>query len=376
MFDDLETPCLLLDRTVLERNARRFLERAAAGGVTLRPHLKTAKSVEVAKMATGGRMSGVTVSTLKEAEYFARAGFDDLLYAVGIAPNKLPRVRAISTETDRRILVSVDSPAMADAMNAFAAETGFRLQAVVEIDCGEHRGGLAPDQREVAEIAGRLMDGGHVDFRGVMTHAGHSYATDDNDEVATIAETERRAAVDAATAIREAGVPCGIVSAGSTPTVLHARSFEGLTEVRSGVHVFFDLAQYSRGICGLDDIALTVLATVIGHNRRAGAIVLDAGALALSRDVGANTFLPDARYGHVCDPVTMRRLGTLSVDVVHQEHGTVPVPDETWFDRLPVGAMVRILPNHACLTAAGGYGYYVVVDGGRIVDRWQRIDGW
>jgi len=376
MFSEIETPCLVLDKGILERNAARFLRRASERGVFLRPHLKTSKSVDVAKIATGGRMSGVTVSTLREAEYFARNGFDDILYAVGVTQNKFERIRRISSETGKTILVSTDNLVVAEALIEFATRTGFRFQTVVEVDCGEHRGGLAAGDRELVRIATLLNGSPCLDFQGLMTHAGHSYASDAASEIAKIADAERNAAVDAATAIRDAGAACELVSVGSTPTFLHAPSFDGVTEVRSGVYLFFDLAQFSRNVCTISDIAVSVLATVIGHNRRGRALILDAGALAMSKDVGANDFLPDAHYGYVCDPVSMGRLGSLSIQTVHQEHGSVSVDDDIWFERLPVGSMVRILPNHVCMTAAGGFGKYLVMNDGQIVDEWDRIDGW
>lgn len=376
MFSGIETPRLVLDKAVLERNAERFLRRAREEDVFLRPHVKTAKSVEVAKRATGGRMSGITVSTLHEADYFARSGFDDILYAVGITENKFERIRALSAETGKDIVVVTDNRQTAEAITRYSARTGYPFQVAVEIDCGEHRGGLMPGDPELVRIAMLLDRSPQTSFRGVMTHAGHSYASDDPRQIAEIAEDERKAAVDAAAAIREAGCPCAMVSVGSTPTVLHARRFDGVTEVRCGVYLFFDLAQFSRNICRIDDIAVSVLATVIGHNRQARALIVDSGALALSKDIGANTFLPDAGYGYVCDAGTLRRLDGLSVQTVHQEHGTINVTEDAWFDRLPVGSVVRILPNHVCMTAAGGYGRYLVVDGGKVVGEWPRIDGW
>jgi D-serine deaminase-like pyridoxal phosphate-dependent protein len=169
-------------------------------------------------------------------------------------------------------------------------------------------------------------------------------------------------------------MPCEIVSIGSTPTVLFADHLSGVTEARAGIYMFWDLAQLSRKVCREEDIALSVLACVIGHTRHAGTIILDAGALALSKDIGANRLLPDAGYGYLCDAHSMQRLGRLAVNSVHQEHGTVLVED-AWFDRLPVGSLVRVLPNHACITAAG-HSAYDVVHGSEVVARWERVNGW
>lgn len=362
-IETIDTPALILDGHRLSRNASRMREHCIAAGVTLRPHLKTPKSIEVALEATGGRMSTVTVSTLAEAEYFARAGFDDLLYAVGVTPRKFDRLEQIKQDTGKTIILTLDSLPMAQAL----AASSLQNPALIEIDCGEHRGGLAADDDHLDQIAKALGP----QFAGLMSHAGHSYGTNDIEVVRQTAQAEVDAANLAADRLRGLGLTVKTVSIGSTPTVLHARDFTGITEVRAGIYLFYDLCQYGRNICTLDDIALTVLSSVIGHNRAAGLITLDAGALALSKDIGANTFLPDAGYGWVCDAESLEPLG-LSVSTVHQEHGTVKVEDADVYDRLPIGSVVRVLPGHACLTAAGGYGRYHLTDG-RV---WNRVDGW
>ena len=361
-FADIETPALILDPDRLEANAARMRDHCAARGITLRPHVKTPKSVDVAKVATAGRMNTITVSTLAEAEHFAHAGFDDILYAVGITPNKFAHVARIA-ETGKTIRLTLDSIEMAQAVAASPLDN----PVLIEVDCGEHRGGLPWDDPAALEIARCLGQ----QFAGIMAHAGHSYATDDLAEVARVAEAEVAAATGLADRLRSEGLTVGIVSVGSTPTVLHAPHLDGVTEVRAGIYLLCDLSQYGRNICRLDDIALTVLATVIGHNRKAGVLTVDAGALAMSKDIGANTYLPSAKYGWLCDAETLTPLGA-SIDIVHQEHGTVTVTDPTLYDRLPIGSLVRILPGHACLTAAGGYSRFHLTDG-RI---WDRIDGW
>jgi len=375
-FAGLETPRLLLDQDRLERNAARMRDRCTALGVVLRPHLKTAKSVEVACLAGGGAPGPVTVSTLAEAEYLAAAGWCDILYGTAMAPAKVARAARIQRETGAHLLLAVDSPEAAALLGTAAAAQGAAFGILAEVDCGEHRSGTAPASAELAAVAAAISGAApHLRLEGVMTHAGHSYSLDGHAAVRGMAEAERVAAVSSAEMLRTLGHPCHIVSVGSTPTVLFAEHLHGVTEARAGIYLFNDLAQLSRGVCAEADLAVSVLATVIGHQRRGPSLVLDAGALALSKDLGANRFLPDARYGWVCDPDTLERLGSLSVETVHQEHGTVPVPDESWFGRLPVGSAVRILPNHACLTCAA-YGFYDVLRDGAIVDRWTRTGGW
>ncbi len=374
-LESLETPCLLLDRAVMEANAQRFLDIAKRHGVTLRPHLKTAKSVEVARRVTDPEAGApITVSTLAEAEYFAGAGFKDILYAVGLSPNKLARAVRVMLEYGTGLKLVTDNLTMAEAAAAFAEGEEVDLEFLIEIDSGDRRAGLLPDSAELLTVAQVLGTCPRITLRGVMTHAGQSYGTKDPAEIEKIAEEERAAVVRASQRLRAAGHAVDIVSLGSTPTVAFAKDLTGVTEVRCGVHVFFDLDQLGRGVCGPDDLALSVLASVIGHNRAAGTILIDAGGLALSKDLGANTFLPDAGFGYVCD-ADGKRLEGLSVVGVSQEHGRIGVPDPSWYDRLPVGSLLRVLPNHACFTAAA-YPAYQVLEDGEPKSVWTRVNGW
>jgi len=341
----------------------------------LRPHLKTAKSLEVARVALAGETAAITVSTLHEAEYFACNGYRDILCASGIVPGKLAHAARIQRESGCDLILVTDALAVVEAAAQFAQQNGITLSFLIEIDCGEHRSGQLPDAPEVIAIARAFHAAPQLRLRGVMAHAGHSYGADEPSAVVPIATAERDAAVGAATRIRAAGMACEIVSIGSTPTVLMADHLAGVTEARAGIYMFWDLAQLSRKVCRAEDLAVSVLTSVIGHTRHANTLILDAGALALSKDIGANRLMPDAGYGWLCDPRTMQRLGALAVNTVHQEHGTVLVDDVRWFDRLPVGSQVRILPNHACITCAG-YGAYDVVRDGAIVARWERVNGW
>ena len=364
---ELETPCLLLDLKRLERNIARFRTIAAGHGVTLRPHLKTLKSIEAARLAVGPD-GPITVSTLAEAAFFAEAGFRDILYAVGMAPGKLKRAAAIRRDLGADLKLLTDSTRLAEAA------VGMDLDFLIEVDCGDARGGLPAESPHLPAVADAIARGGNR-VAGVMTHAGHSYGTDDPAKVAAIAETERATAVRAAERLRAAGHEAEIVSVGSTPTVAFAKDLTGVTEVRAGVYMPFDLDQMSRGVCAGDDLALTVLATVIGHNREAGRILIDAGGLALSKDVSAHAFLPRAGYGVVADVETATPLPGLAVDAVSQEHGKIDVADPAWFERLPVGAQVRVLPNHACFTAAA-YPGYRLIESGRLGGGWRRVNGW
>jgi D-serine deaminase-like pyridoxal phosphate-dependent protein len=370
-----ETPRLLLDEQKLQRNVDMMAAHARDLGVTLRPHLKTPKSLKVAERAVADKSAAITVSTLREAEYFAKGGYTDILCAATTTPNKVIHADTIQRETGARVLLVSDSVDLIKAADTRAGDLKAKFEFLIEIDCGEHRSGVQPASQELLNIAEALKNASQLNLAGIMTHAGHSYATEKPDELAAIAEEERAAAASSAEALRENSHDCPIVSVGSTPTVLHARHMEGITEARAGVYLFWDLAQVSRSICALDDIAVTVLATVIGHNKAGASLVLDAGALALSKDISANPFRPDVKYGYVCDVKTGKPYPGLSIKDAYQEHGMVPVPDESWFERLPVGSLVRVMPNHTCMTCAA-YEAYDVVQNGEITETWPRVNGW
>ena len=371
-IEQLTTPALILERAVVARNIERMGARMAAHGMALRPHLKTAKSAQVAALAVAGQAGGITVSTLAEAAYFLDHGFSDIVYAVGIVAGKLPIAAGLMARgADLKILTD-----NLDAAQAIAAFDGpGRFKVLVEIDCGDARTGLLYESPELIAVARVIDNADNAELCGVLTHGGHSYLAKDIAGIKQAAREEREAVTDAAERLRGAGLPCPVVSAGSTPTAVHGESFEGLTEMRPGVFVFFDLDQLAREVCARGDLALSVLASVIGHNRHIGQIVLDAGALALSKDISANARWPQTGYGALCDARSMQPLDGLHVAKVSQEHGIVPVSDEAQYAMLPIGAKVRVLPNHACITAAG-YTRYHVVEGAQIVDEWDRVNGW
>jgi len=221
-----------------------------------------------------------------------------------------------------------------------------------------------------------LSSDGGARLAGVITHAGGSYSARTLGEFEAIAERERAGAVGAAERLRAAGFSVEIVSVGSTPTVYYARNLEGVTEARVGVYAFGDLVQAELGTCGLGDIAISVLASVIGHNRSHGRVLVDAGFLALSRDRGTADFPIDWGYGAVCDAAGALIRG-VRVESTNQEHGIITATSgELDWSRFPIGGQVRVLPNHACATAAAHDRYFVVDGGNDIVDVWERVNGW
>ncbi|MGH7003307.1 MAG: alanine racemase, partial [Alphaproteobacteria bacterium] len=359
---DLPTPALILDRGALAKNCAAMARRTAALGVRLRPHMKTAKSAEAARLATAGQFGGITVSTLAEARYFAERGFRDLTYAVGIAPGKLDEIARLQAG-GARVQLLTDDIAIARAVAARAEAIGADFDLLIEIDTGGGRAGVVPDSPAVIEIARAIAGAKHLALLGVLTHAGHSYGCKGADAIAVVAEEERAGAVLAAERLRAAGLPCPVVSVGATPTAMFARALPGVTEMRPGVYTLMDLYQMAIGVCRREDIAASVLASVIGHNPRTGRILIDAGGLALSQDRGAAGLLPNTGFGWVCDAASGQPIDGLYVAETNQEHGMVAAASGSPpFAALPVGARIRVLPNHVCMMAAP-YGQYHVVDG-------------
>jgi len=375
-LSEIQTPSLILDRQTLMNNVDRMTRHIALRGIKLRPHLKTCKSIDVARIALKDNFGGITVATLNEAEYFAGFGIRDILYGVCIAPDKFGWIAQLQ---DKGVSMTVitDSLTVARLLADQAPGHGAKVKVMVEVDCGEHRTGVLPDDPVLVDIAQCLHESDKVEFAGVFTHAGHSYQCRSLAEIKRIAEDERQAVVSAADTLRARGIPCDNVSVGSTPTGLHADSVAGITEVRAGVYVFNDLFQAVLQSCGIEDIAVSVLATVISHDRRRNRILIDAGGLALSKDRSTAGTKHDAGYGRLINISGQDVFADLYVTDTHQEHGEITSTETLPFDQLPVGTRVRVLPNHSCMTSAM-YNCYHVVDSNSedVAAIWPRTNGW
>ena len=370
----LDTPALILDEAKMDANIARMRDKAQALGVTLRPHLKTSKCWEVAKRQLWTPEGPATVSTLKEAEEFAAHGVKDMIYAVGIAPQKLHRVAALLRQgVDLKIILdNVDS---ARAVSRFCQEEHLPIKVMIEIDCDGHRSGLKPQSAEILEVAAAIE--APAKLVGVLTHAGGSYDVDTHEALLIRSRAERDGICHAAQMLRDAGHDISIVSVGSTPTALTDEDLTGVTELRAGVYVFFDLFQAGVGICKPEDIALSLLVTVIGHQLEKGWVITDGGWMALSRDRGTANQKVDQGYGLVCD-INGQIIDGLWVSGANQEHGIISARNPKGFDpkQFPIGTRLRILPNHACPTSAQHPYYYVVNNSLEVKDRWNRFYGW
>ena len=359
----------------MQRNIDRMQARMNDFGVRFRPHVKTAKSVEIARTQNAAGSQGITVSTLAEAEYFFANGFTDILYAVGISSSKLQRALDLM-RCGCELKIITDNRESADAIGKFGRAAGTAFKVLIEIDTDGHRSGVKPGQEELLQIARALLDGG-MQFAGVLTHAGSSYGCDTPDELIAMAEQERARCVLAAERLRAADLPCVEVSIGSTPTALSAGHLEGVTEVRAGVYVFFDLVMSNVGVCTPDQIALSVLTTVTGHQSEKGWAMVDAGWMAMSRDRGTQNQRQDYGYGQVCSADGTIIPGYV-MTAASQEHGVVAHQAKADWDiarRFPIDTQLRILPNHACATAAQFAEYYALDQNGGLA-KWERLRGW
>jgi D-serine deaminase-like pyridoxal phosphate-dependent protein len=374
-MQQLSTPAALVDITRMNRNIGRMQARLDSLGVAFRPHVKTTKCVEIARAQQAAGARGITVSTLKEAEEFFRAGFSDILYAVGIAPGKLAQALALRQQGCELKLIT-DNAETARAIGRFGRENGHRFEVWIEVDCDGHRSGIEPGSDALVEVGAALVEEGCA-LGGVMTHAGSSYELHTESALQALAEQERAGCVRAAERLRARGWPCPNVSIGSTPTALSAKALHGVTEVRAGVYVFFDLVMANVGVCKLDEIALSVVTTVIGHQAQKGWAIVDAGWMALSRDRGTQRQQHDYGYGQVCGLDGVPLEGYV-VSGANQEHGIVSLAqgtDPAIVTRFPVGTQLRILPNHACATGAQFPQYEALAHDGTVAT-WPRFSGW
>jgi D-serine deaminase-like pyridoxal phosphate-dependent protein len=363
----VSTPAFLIDANIVSRNCRLMRDKAIASAVHFRPHVKTHKTREIARMQHGGVIGAVTVSTLAEAEFLADDGFRDITYAVPIAPSKLARAAALARRIERLNLL-IDGEEALRAIEAFHRQHGVAFDVSLKIDCGYHRAGVDPADPYSVRLAVAIGRSDAIRFNGLLTHAGHSYDVPSRDEIARVAAEETNSLTRFRALLDAEGLGEILRSVGSTPTASIVDRFADCDEVRPGNYVFYDAFQATIGSCALSDVAVSVLATVVGWYPERGHAILDAGALALSKDSGPRHIDPEFGYGLVCDldlkPIDARLIA------LSQEHGKLATRAH-----LPVGTRVRVIPNHSCLTAAM-YDTYHVVDDGRVVDEWKPVRGW
>lgn len=355
----------------MRRNVARVGAIVERLGVRFRPHVKTHKCVEIARLQVDGHAGGIMVSTLAEARVFAAHGFRDITYGVPVERGKFAEVVAL-VNSGVRLGVITDDAEVPRSLSEAARTAGVTVDVWVKVDCGYHRCGVDPTGPALLALVQGIGERSQLRFAGLLTHAGHAYHAR-GEALRTIAAQERDVMVAAAERVRSAGIPVPAVSVGSTPTLTHVDHLRGVDEVRAGNCIFFDTTQAAIGSSTLDDCVLSVLTAVVHRDRTSGKVVLDAGAIALSKDRGAVDLDAGAGYGRVLD-LAGAETG-LKVESLSQEHAMVRTSDTALLERLTVGSRWRVLVNHSCLTAAQHDAFHVV-EGDRVMDRWSIHRGW
>jgi len=354
---DVETPALVLHHDVMERNLAQMAARAKRLGVALRPHIKTHKCLELGKRQLAHGATGLTVSTLFEAETFARAGFTDLTWAFPLDPTHIPHVRRIAEQATLRVVV--------DDLGTAKALSGTGLHVWLKVDCGYHRAGVDPASQYALQVARELGAERGLSFDGILSHSGHAYRTRNKTEAAQVGEQERQVMVWFADLLRKDGLPVRGVSVGSTPAMAAVENLAGVTEARPGNYIFYDRTMVLIGCCAAGDVGVTVRASVVSHQPGASHFVVDAGALSLSKDLGPTHLDLAPAMGEI------RGSPHLTFASVSQEHGIVRAAAPAAIEgKFKVGDQVDIVPNHSCLTMAH-FDEYVVMNGGAETARWK-----
>ena len=331
---DLDTPSLVFDLDVVERNLAEMAEVARTAGVRLRPHTKTHKSPLIARMQLDAGASGITVAKLGEAEVMVDAGIDDVLIAFPlVGGSKLARLRALMERA--QIRTTTDSVEVAEGLGQVGRDLGRDVEVLVEVDTGLHRVGRAPGAPTV-ELVQQVTRVPGVEVIGLLTHAGHAYRSADADELRAVAEREALDLVETAAMCAAAGIELREISVGSTPTARIGARVPGVTEIRPGTYVFNDVQQMRLGVATLATCAIRVLATVVAHPAP-DRFVLDAGTKAFTSDGGDGPPYPGR--GVIAGRPELR------LDFMNEEH---TVGSRTGDDDVRIGDRLQVVPLHAC----------------------------
>jgi D-serine deaminase-like pyridoxal phosphate-dependent protein len=355
-LDEVTTPALTVDRPRLLANLAEMATRARSLGVALRPHAKTHKSPAIAGLQREHGASGLTVATITEAEGFAAEGVDDLLLtAPPVGDWRLERLVALARRA--RVRVVVDGADALTALDEACRRTGATVGYLWEVDCGVGRFGTAPGAVTAEHIAKVLDTASHASFDGLLAFGGHAYAATSPDGIAAAAGDELQAITETVSALVDRGIEAEVRSIGSTPTSHAMESAQGITEIRPGNYVFYDATQVALGVVPLERCALSVLATVTSRPAP-DRLILDSGSKALAAE-RLSALTPG--FGMIEEHPELR------VERLYEEQAIVRTDQPC---EIPVGARLRVVPNHAC-AAANLHSEMLVVEQGTVVDVWS-----
>ncbi len=357
--EDLDTPCLVVRKSALQKNIDEMAEYARQHGISMRPHQKTHKTAEIARMQMDAGAVGVTCAKLGEAEALVDSGaVDDVFLAYQIVgPRKISRLLALMDRA--RVSAAVDGVEGAQALSDACVAAGKTLDVIIEMNTGLNRAGILPGE-ETERLAEKVAAMPGLNVKGIMTHEGHVAKAINQDELDSYGGDAGKAMVDTAKRLRDKGIPVDVISVGSTPGSFSTTKIDGITEMRPGTYVFYDNAIFRFGRIGPERCALRILATVVSRPAPDRAIV-DAGSKTLAMDPP-----PPDRKGHgyvVEEPDAV-------IARVSEEHGVIEFPSGD--SSLAVGDVVEIIPNHVCPTVNLQNELFVVSDDGSI-ETWNII---
>ncbi len=340
---DIATPAVLVDAAKLKKNLDTMQAAVKTHGKRLRPHAKTHKSPEIARMQVEGGAAGICCAKLGEAEVFAESGITDIRLPYPLNPVNAGRVFSLADRVALSFIV--DDPEVAGAWSDLAKARGRRLDVLIKVDTGFHRCGIDPNRPDAAAMVRDIASLPGLRFRGLLSHAGHGYGATSDAHAAAIAAEEARTLRDLSAA---SGVSCEEISVGATPTARHSVRERGITELRPGNYAYFDRTQVALGAATWSDCALTVLARVVSRPAR-DRVILDSGSKTLTND-GARGFSAAPGHGVVLrDLESAEPDANLLIERLSEEHATVRAGDG--HSPLPTGAVVRIIPNHSCVVS-------------------------
>ncbi len=375
-MNGMPTPCLLLDVGILERNIAAFRAKLRRHDLSFRPHMKTAKSIDVLNRVVADGNAKISVSTISEARYFIDHGVTDICYTLPVTREKIAQLVDLQ-KAGAHLTVFVDTPQVARDLAAQAAQLNIPLRAVIEIDADGNRGGVTPDSGDLVETAAILWNAHDVEFGGVYVFAGMTYMAKSPDQSAQFIEQCRRAALNAIDKIQTVAPGVTGITIGGSAVAQFAKTLEGVTEICAGVFMFQDLFQAGLELCSINDIAVSVLATVVDINYQTKRVFIDAGALALSQDRSTASQINDMGYGMLVSATSGTSFTDLFVQKVSQEHGHIMGRNGADPTRvLSIGDKVRVLPNHVCMTAAAHNEYQLTGMTDTTQKTWARHNGW
>jgi D-serine deaminase-like pyridoxal phosphate-dependent protein len=347
LFPLIDTPALLVDHSCLLGNIGKMQKIADNTDVHLRPHIKTHKSVYIAKKQLEKGAVGITVAKLGEAEVMSKAGINDIFIANQLAhPLKLHRLFILHKKIN--VSIGMDNVEQICLLNKIFTNPDRPLNILIEIDCGFNRCGIEPGIKLI-DLASHVIKEPGLKLKGIFTHAGQVYRANSLSEVQQIGAEEGRIMQKAKNLLKAHGINIETVSAGSTPTAKYAAENPEVNEIRPGNYVFYDNTQLNLKTCMLNECSMFLLATVISQpaNQR---IIIDAGSKSLSLDQGIPV------------PQSLKNYGKLlnidgAIVQLSEEHGIIHLNKP---QKIEIGSPVLIIPNHACPVTNLFYFYYLI----------------